>query len=511
MNKQLVLKFTQLPPVLLAALLQLAPMCRSVFLNPSGIQTGFAVVFRWIAGAGIAMGTLDAVSGASATITGLKPYQGTTVIGPTSLTPTIPGGANNITMRIIVANPGSDVAQDYWNCTPLPPGMTINTNVGGNGYITTIPGQVTVPGVYNVKLLAGNLNFGSITTNATITVTGGSSGSPPTITTNPQNVTANEGGSATFTVVANDNGTTPLSYQWRKHGTTTVGGNSASLTINPVTAADADFYDVVVSNSAGNVTSASATLTVVSPPTIQTQPASQTVNEGGSVTFSVTAGGTGPFTYAWLKHGTTAVGTDSASLTINPVAATDADFYVVTVSNGAGSITSDQAVLTVVGPPTILTSPVSQSAYVGGSVTFTVVANGAGTLSYQWRKDTNPVGTDSDTLTLNALSAADEGSYDVVVSNGAGSVTSTPAVTLTVIQPPAVGLTLDPQQPASGPKVISWQGLAGKSYTVRRRDNFSQDVWHDVGTTNVTTTGVVEMTDDTAAGVNIRFYQVISQ
>lgn len=596
MNKQLALKFTQLPPVLLAALLQLAPMCRSVFLNPSGIQTGFAVVFRWIAGAGIAMGTLDAVSGASATITGLKPYQGTTVIGPTSLTPTIPGGANNITMRIIVANPGSDVAQDYWNCTPLPPGLTINTNIGGNGYITTIPGQVTVAGVYNVKLLAGNLNFGYITTNATITVSGGTSGSPPTITTNPQNVTANVGSSATFTVVANDNGTTPLSYQWRKHGTTNVGGNSATLTINPVSAADADFYDVVVSNSAGNVTSASATLTVVSPPTIQTQPtsqtvnqggsvtfsvtaggtgpftyqwlkhgttpvgsnsssytinpvaatdadfyvvtvsnaagsvtsnqavltvnlpptiqtqpASQTVNQGGSVTFSVTAGGTGPFTYQWLKHGTTPVGSNSSSLTINPVAAGDADFYVVTVSNGAGSITSDQAVLTVVGPPTILTSPVSQSAYVGGSVTFTVVANGSGTLSYQWRKGTNPVGTDSNTLTLSSVSAADEGSYDVVVSNGAGSVTSTPAATLTVVQPPAVGITLDSQQPADGPKTISWSAIAGKSYTLRRRDNFAQDVWHDIGTTNVTTTGVVEMTDDTSAGVKIRFYQISSQ
>src|SRR5260370_31779541 len=40
-----------------------------------------------------------------------------------------------------------------------------------------------------------------------------------------------------------------------------------------------------------------------SAPTINTQPASQTVNAGATATFTVVAGGTGPFTYQWLKSG----------------------------------------------------------------------------------------------------------------------------------------------------------------------------------------------------------------
>lgn len=398
----------------------------------------------------------------------------------------------------------------------MPPGLTINTNIGGNGYITVIPGQVTVAGTYNVTLLAGNLNFGYITTNATITVTNLTTTSPPTVTTPPSDQTANEGGSVTFTVVANDNGSPPLSYQWRKHGTTTVGTDSATFTINPVSPADADFYDVVVSSPGGMVTSSPATLTVIALPTIQTPPASQTVNAGDSVTFTVTPGGTPPFTYQWYKGGTTPVGTDSSSFTINPVAGTDAGSYTVKVTNAAGSVTSDAAVLTVnsvTGPPVIQTQPAGQTAYVGGSATFIVVANDNGSppLSYHWRKHgTTPVGTDSATFTINSVSAGDADFYDVVVSNSTGPITSDPA-TLTVVQPPAVGLTLDSQQPANGPKTVSWQAVAGKTYTLQRRDNFSPDVWHDVGTTNVTTTGVVEMTDSTSAGVNIRFYQITSQ
>lgn len=504
-------KLIKLPPLLMAALLQIAPFCRSVFVNPGTIQSSFAVVFRWVAGTGVTLGAIDAVSGASATITGLKPYVGTTVIGPTSLTPSIPAGANNITLRIIVANPGTDHTQDYWNCTPLPSGLTINTNFGANGYITNIPAQLTVAGTYYVTLLAGNQNFGYITTNATITVTNATSSTPPTIATQPSNQTANEGGSVTFTVVANDNGSPPLSYQWRKHSATAVGTNGPSFTINPVSTNDADFYDVVVTTSGGTKTSNPATLTVIAKPTIQTPPASQTVNVGGTVTFTVTAGGTAPFSYQWYKGGTTPVGTDSPTYSINPVGTGDAGSYTVKVTNAAGSITSAAATLTVNGPPVIQTPPVSQTAYVGGSVTFTVGATGSGTLSYQWQRGgTTSVGTNGPSFTISPVSLTDQNTYNVVVSNSAGPTPSTSA-TLSVVQPPSVGLTLDTQQPATGPKTVSWQGIAGKSYTLQRRDNFSPDVWHDVGNTNVTTTGVVTMTDSTSAGINIRFYQILSQ
>lgn len=85
-------------------------------------------------------------------------------------------------------------------------------------------------------------------------------GTAPTITTQPGAVTATTGTFATFTVAAS--GSPTLSYQWKKNGATIAGATAAIYTINPVQAADAGSYTVVVSNSYGSVTSATAALTV---------------------------------------------------------------------------------------------------------------------------------------------------------------------------------------------------------------------------------------------------------
>jgi len=87
---------------------------------------------------------------------------------------------------------------------------------------------------------------------------------------------------------------------------------------------------------------------------------------------------------------------------------------------------------TTTSAPTITTQPSSQSVASGSSVTFTVVASGDGTLSYQWRKGGTAISSaTASSYTISSVSSSDAGSYDVVVSNSAGSVTSSTA-TLTV-------------------------------------------------------------------------------
>lgn len=92
-------------------------------------------------------------------------------------------------------------------------------------------------------------------------------------------------------------------------------------------------------------------------------------------------------------------------------------------------------------PPEITQHPTSQAVCEGENVTFTVVATGE-ELSYQWRKNGQEI-TDatSDTLNLEAVTTADTGDYDVVVSNPHGSVTSD-AATLSVDTGPVI--TQDP-------------------------------------------------------------------
>ena len=105
--------------------------------------------------------------------------------------------------------------------------------------------------------------------------------------------------------------------------------------------------------------------------------------------------------------------------------------------NEGGTVTSATAVLTVAASctaPVITLQPQSQLACTGATATFTVTATGPRPLSYQWRKDGNNLsnggnisGADSSTLTIQPVSTSDRASYDVVVGNPAGSVTSQPA------------------------------------------------------------------------------------
>src|SRR5438094_1557466 len=83
----------------------------------------------------------------------------------------------------------------------------------------------------------------------------------PAITAQPVSQTVTAGQTATFSVAAS--GTAPLSYQWQKNGANISGATSGSYTTPATTSSDnGTTFDVVVSNSAGTVTSNTATLTV---------------------------------------------------------------------------------------------------------------------------------------------------------------------------------------------------------------------------------------------------------
>jgi len=183
---------------------------------------------------------------------------------------------------------------------------------------------------------------------------------PPSITTQPANRTVNAGQTATFSVAATGTGT--LSYQWKKNGATIGGATSASYTTPATVASDSGAsFTVTVTASSVSVNSNAATLTVnappapPTPPSITTQPASKTVLSGQTATFSVSAAGTAPMTYQWSKGGTAIGSATSASYTTP--ATTNADNgaqFSVTISNGAGQITSAAATLTVTAATTLL-------------------------------------------------------------------------------------------------------------------------------------------------------------
>lgn len=101
--------------------------------------------------------------------------------------------------------------------------------------------------------------FGGRTGTATLTVT--ADRQPAGISLAPQNTTVSVGDTATFTVTGN--GTSPLTYQWRKNGEN-VGTNSPIHVTPPTTMADNGArFDVIVNNAYGGATSTEAVLTVI--------------------------------------------------------------------------------------------------------------------------------------------------------------------------------------------------------------------------------------------------------
>jgi hypothetical protein len=190
------------------------------------------------------------------------------------------------------------------------------------------------------------------------------------------------------------------------------------------------------------------------PPTVVTQPVSATVVLGTPITLVVTATGTLPLTYQWMKtvggtvdYGVIA-GATGASHTFTPALADTGASYVCVVSNALGKQQSGAATVLVTEVPvssvlpTVVTQPVSVTSAIGRPVTLFVAATGTLPLTYQWRKKVGAtfdvvVDATGASYTFTPTLADNGASYACVVSNAAGTQWSN-AATLTVQDGPPV-------------------------------------------------------------------------
>jgi endonuclease/exonuclease/phosphatase family metal-dependent hydrolase len=175
------------------------------------------------------------------------------------------------------------------------------------------------------------------------------------------------------------------------------------------------------------------------PPSITTQPLTQTNAIGGNVTFSVAAAGAAPLDYQWRFYGSNISGATTTSYTLTSIQPTNGGDYTVVVTNTFGSITSAVAILTVNAAPFINNQPQSLSVNLGANAAFNVTAAGGTPLDYQWRfAGTNIPGATASTYTRTSAQTVDAGNYTVVVTNYAGSVTSAVAVLTVNVTPPGI-------------------------------------------------------------------------
>src|SRR5213078_3154844 len=274
----------------------------------------------------------------------------------------------------------------------------------------------------------------------------------PSITMQPLSQTVTAGQPASFSVTAT--GTAPLTYQWKKNNVAISGATSSAYTTAATISSDNGAqFTVVVSNAAGSATSSAAMLTVSAAavaPSITMQPLSQTVTAGQPASFSVTATGTAPLTYQWKKNNVAISGaTSSAYTTAATISSDNGAQFTVVVSNAAGSATSSAAMLTVSAAavaPSITMQPLSQTVTAGQPASFSVTAAGTAPLSYQWKKNDVAIsGATSSTYATAATISSDNGAqFTVVVSNAAGSATSSAAMLTVSAAAVAPSITMQP-------------------------------------------------------------------
>lgn len=326
---------------------------------------------------------------------------------------------------------------------------------------------------------AGTISSVPVTLNATSVV------AAPVIANHPTTKNVSEGATVNFSVTAS--GAAPLHYQWLWNGApladsaNVAGASSATLTLQNVQLEQIGSYSVVVSNSAGLATSDPAALTVQAlgdvvgapylsfavagnawsvqngesytpgttnggaqlivsiSPSITSQPTSKTLVEGVTTAFTVGVTGSTPLFVQWrlngveLQDGNGIGGVNTPTLTITGLQPTDAGTYSVWISNAVGAVTSANAVLTVLTPPSVVTPPSNLTVNEGASAVLSVVATGTTPMSYQWQRNgTNIVsggsvsGATGPTLTLNNAQPSQAGIYTVTISNAAGGLITAP-------------------------------------------------------------------------------------
>jgi len=307
------------------------------------------------------------------------------------------------------------------------------------------------------QLLAFNFLGTVNSTVATLTVQ-----TPPSIATQPANLTVVAGGTANFTVVAS--GTPAVTYQWQfstdngvSFGNLTDGGNitgsaTANLSIANVTSArNGHQYQCVITNAGGTVTTSVAVLTVDFAPTFRTPPANVTVNIGGTANFTVVTNGNPAPTLQWqvstngganytnVINTANITGNTSTTLTISATpAAANGDWFRCVANNTVATVNSTAGLLTVNTPPTITVQPVPQLVNGRTTVVLSVTASGSSPISYQWMLNgANVTGATSATYVILSATGSFTGNYTVLVTNAGGNVTSS-KVKLQVAMAPVI-------------------------------------------------------------------------
>ncbi|MCF8226739.1 MAG: immunoglobulin domain-containing protein [Bacteroidales bacterium] len=264
----------------------------------------------------------------------------------------------------------------------------------------------------------------------------------------PVDYTIVTGSDASFSVNAEGYN---ISYQWQRNGTNLTNNDSVSgvfsnqVRLFSVSEEDEGTFRVIVYGECDTVTSNPADLIVNPTSEFVSQPEGDTLCERETASFSVNTNKINP-TYQWKFNGVdltdndTINGSNTANLTIDPVATYHAGAYTCVVSDINGSESSAPAILVVYEGVTYTTQPAGKELCEGVNTSFNVAATGTG-LTYQWKRNNvaltnsgNVSGATSNKLIITGVLETNEGTYQCDILGACGGTAPSSSATLIVNQ-----------------------------------------------------------------------------
>ncbi|QYM79663.1 immunoglobulin domain-containing protein [Horticoccus luteus] len=346
----------------------------------------------------------------------------TLVIAPPSGTPVITstrtasGTVGTPLTYTLAANP----APTSYNVGTLPPGLSFDN-------VATISGTPTVWGSYTVAVAANNdLGTGAETT---LTFSIAPAGPVPVVTGGTLSPDVNA--AVNYQIQATQ---TPSSFA----ADGLPPGLSVDTTTGLITGAPTvgGLYTVNLTATNSYGTSLPATLTL--------QVGVSAINSAATLALTVNQA-MAPFalsaTHSPLSYNVTGAlpaGVVNTAGTLSGTPTGTGTFVLsVSANNAVGTGPASTLTITVNPPPPVITTqPATQLIVAGQPATFTVAATGAGTLTYQWKKNGAALsGATAATYAITSTTAGDAGSYTVDVSNAYGT-TGSAAAALTIATAP---------------------------------------------------------------------------